>query len=82
MIMTLLGAMEFKHSIIRVALRRVLVKTTCSCTVALGASSSSGRCRHRARDAALSGARIVLLWLLRGATILATAVRDPQADVG
>ena len=92
MIMTLLVAMEFKHSIIRVALRResiIQVKTVM--LVALLALSRKFiildvAATEPATIAALSGATLVLgivYWLLRERDDrLATAVRDPQADVG
>ena len=92
MIMTLLIAMEFKHSIIRVALRResvIQVKTVM--LVALLALSRKFiildvAATEPATIAALSGATLVLgivYWLLRERDDrLATAVRDPQADVG
>jgi len=92
MIMTLLIAMEFKHSIIRVALRResvIQVKTVM--LVALLALSRKFiildvATTEPATIAALSGATLVLgivYWLLRERDDrLATAVRDPQADVG
>jgi len=92
MIMTLLIAMEFKHSIIRVALRResvIQVKTVM--LVALLALSRKFiildvAATEPATIAALSGATLVLgivYWLLRERDDrLAPAVRDPQADVG
>lgn len=92
MIMTLLIAMEFKHSIIRVALRResvIQVKTVM--LVALLALSRKFiildvAATEPATIAALSGATLVLgivYWMLRERDDrLATAVRDPQADVG
>ena len=91
MIMTLLIAMEFKHSIIRVALRResvIQVKTVM--LVALLALSRKFiildvAATEPATIAALSGATLVLgivYWLLRERDDrLAPAVRDPQADV-
>jgi uncharacterized membrane protein (DUF373 family) len=84
--------MEFKHSIIRVALRResvIQVKTVM--LVALLALSRKFiildvAATEPATIAALSGATLVLgivYWLLRERDDrLATAVRDPQADVG
>jgi len=92
MIMTLLIAMEFKHSIIRVALRResvIQVKTVM--LVALLALSRKFiildvAATEPATIAALSGATLALgivYWMLRERDDrLATAVRDPQADVG
>jgi uncharacterized membrane protein (DUF373 family) len=91
MIMTLLIAMEFKHSIIRVALRReniIQVKTVI--LVALLALSRKfvildAVATGAATIAALAGATLVLgivYWLLRERDDrLAPAVRDPETDI-